>query len=131
MNRSPSQTRTGSPQRQNRVGSPGIVNFGTSNIAVDTTKVKLNAKGGILVTNAEIENAFGFLDIDKTGKVSLANLKKRLSVFFPEMTGKDYRFLMNGKREMTQHDMMELLSENEIVNFDPVAEAFKVTITKI
>jgi len=92
---------------------------------VDTTKIRLNEKGGILVTEQEISSAFNFLDLDKTGKVSIANLKKRLSVFFPDMTAKDYRFLMNGKRELEVADLMELLADNEIVNFDPVAEAFK------
>ena len=95
--------------------------------ALDVTKVRLNAKGGVMVTDNEINSAFSFLDVDKSGKITIANLKKRLSVFFPEMTAKDYRFLMNGKRELCEEDLLELLKDNEIVNFDPVAEAFKVS----
>jgi hypothetical protein len=70
--------------------------------------------------------AFEFLDVDKTGKISLANLKKRIGVFFPNMTAKEYRFLMNNQKEITINDLTELLADNEITNFDPVAEAFKV-----
>ena len=122
--RSPSPS--GKPNRE-RPGSPGLLGFNTtSSLNVDTSKVKLNAKGGVLVTHAEIQNAFAFLDVDKSGKISLAGLKKRLGVFFPDMSAKDYRFLMNGKRELAEHDLMELLLDNDITNFDPVAEAFKV-----
>jgi calmodulin len=125
MSRSKSPVRAGSPTKSNRPGSPsGVLNYSAAN-QVDTTKIRLNEKGGILVTENEIASAFNFLDVDKTGKVSIANLKKRLSVFFPDMTAKDYRFLMNGKRELEAADLMELLTDNEIVNFDPVAEAFK------
>jgi len=129
--KSPPKTanRSGSPSSsmKNRPGSPTLLNFtGTSSIPVDVSKVRLNGKGGVLVTNTEIQHAFNFLDIDKTGKISLANLKRRLGVFFPDMTAKDYRFLMNNKKELTENDLMELLMDNEITNFDPVAEAFKV-----
>lgn len=93
---------------------------------VASDKVKKNAKGGVLVTQEEMKLAFDFLDTDKSGKISLANLKKRLGVFFPNMTAKEYRFLMNNKREMTLHDLQELLTDNEVTGFDPVAEAFKV-----
>lgn len=90
------------------------------------SKVRKNHRGGVLITPEEIKLAFDFLDCDKTGKVSLANLKKRLGVFFPDMSAKEYRFMMNNKREMTIQDFNDMLLENEVTNFDPVAEAFKV-----
>lgn len=34
---------------------------------------------------------------------------------------------MNNKTEMTMDDLREVLLENEVTNFDPVAEAFKVS----
>lgn len=34
--------------------------------------------------------------------------------------------LMNNKADMTIDDLREVLLENELTNFDPVAEAFKV-----
>ena len=33
---------------------------------------------------------------------------------------------MNNKPELTLNDLKELLLDNEVTNFDPVAEAFKV-----
>jgi Ca2+-binding EF-hand superfamily protein len=66
------------------------------------------------------------LDADKTECITLANLKKRLAVFYPTMTAKEYRFLMNGKRELTMEDLSELLIDNDLTNFDPIAEAFKL-----
>ena len=76
----------------------------------------------------EIKLAFSFLDVDKSGQVSLANLKKRLGVFFPDMTAKEYKFLMNNRKELTIEDLTEFLAENELsdTDFDPIAEAFKV-----
>lgn len=64
---------------------------------VKTDKVRKNANGGVLITPEEIQMAFQLLDIDKTGQVSLNNLKKRLGVLFPELTVKDYRFGIRNK----------------------------------
>jgi len=89
-------------------------------------KVKKNAKGGVLITVEEIQAAFGMLDVEKSGHISLPNMRKRLNALFPDMSAKEYRFLMNNKKELNIEDLKELLLENEISNFDPVAEAFKV-----
>ena len=42
------------------------------------------------------------------------------------MPNKEFRFLMNNKSEMTLQDLKDLLIDNEVQNFDPIAEAFKV-----
>eukprot|EP01038_Epipyxis_sp_PR26KG_P010431 gene10431-14012_t len=89
-------------------------------------KVKKNSKGGVLITPEEIQLAFSMLDVEKNGTISLPNLKKRLGVLFPDITGKEYRFLMNNKKEMVLDDLKDLLLDNEITNFDPVTEAFKL-----
>ena len=88
--------------------------------------VPRNSKGGVLVTEEELKAAFDFFDVDSSGKITLGNLRKRLGVFYKNMPAKEYRFLMNNKSEMTLEDLKELLLENEVKNFDPVAEAFKV-----
>ena len=93
---------------------------------VDMSHVQRNAKGGILVTQEELKAAFDMLDTEKMGVVTLTALRKRLGFFFPEMTPKEYRFLMNNRKEITFADLEELLTDNEITNFDPVAEAFKL-----
>ncbi len=89
-------------------------------------KVKKNAKGGVLLSNEEITAAFQMLDIDNSGQITLPNLKKRIGVLFPEMSATEYRFLMNSKKELTLDDLKELLADNEITNFDPVAEAYRI-----
>lgn len=88
-------------------------------------KVKKNANGGVLITPEEIKIAYDLLNSEQIG-VSQSVLKKRLGVLFPDLVPKDYRFLMNNKKDVTLDDLNELLLENEITNFDPVAEAFKV-----
>ena len=92
----------------------------------ETSRVRKNRLGGVHVSDDEIRIAFDFLDVDKTGRITLHNLKKRLGVFFPTMTAKEYRFLMNNKREITIGELTEMLVNNELTGFDPVAEAFKV-----
>ena len=80
----------------------------------------------MLITPDEIAAAFQLLDTEKTGQLTIATLKKRLGVLFPEMTAKEFRFLMNNKKEITLEDLKELLVDNELNNFDPVADAFRV-----
>ena len=57
----------------------------------------------------------------------MTNLRKRLGVFFPDMTSKEYRFLMGNRKEITLEDMNEFLQDTEFTDpeFDPVLEAFK------
>ena len=38
------------------------------------------------------------------------------------MPNKEYKFLMNDQSELTLDDLRELLLDNEVKNFDPVAE---------
>uniref|UniRef100_A0A7S2C3J7 Calmodulin n=1 Tax=Florenciella parvula TaxID=236787 RepID=A0A7S2C3J7_9STRA len=92
----------------------------------DLSSVPKNEKGGVLVTDDELAAAFEFFDMDGSGKITMTNLRKRLGVFYKNMPAKDYRFLMNNKPELTLQDLRELLLDNEVTNFDPVAEAFKV-----
>jgi calmodulin len=97
-----------------------------TNPETEDNGVRKNPHGGVYVADSEIQAAFDVLDADKNGFITLNNLKKRLGVFFPDMTPKEYRFLMNNQKEMTLDDLQELLSSNTIENFDPVAEAFKL-----
>ena len=88
--------------------------------------VPRNSRGGVLVTDDELKSAFDFFDVEGSGKITQAQLKKRLGVFYKDMPNKEYKFLMNDQSELTLDDLRELLLENEVKNFDPVAEAFKV-----
>ena len=97
-----------------------------SEAALDKNTVPLNAHGGVLVDQKELQEAFKMLDIEKSGNITTSNLKKRLGIFFPELTTKEYRFMMNNKKEMSFEDFEALLENNDITNFDPVEEAFKL-----
>ena len=70
--------------------------------------------------------AFDFFDVSGSGKITLADLKNRLGAFYKNVPLREYKFLMNNQSELTLDDLRSLLENNEIKNFDPVAEAFKV-----
>lgn len=93
-------------------------------VAQNFSKVKRNAKGGISITKEEIAMAFAAMDTSKAGYLTIQSLKKCLSAFYPDMTTKEYRFLMNNQKELTIDDIEQFVIDNEISNFDPVAEAF-------
>lgn len=69
----------------------GSISPARSGAPVKTDRVKKNAKGGVLVTPEEIQMAFQLLDVEKSGQLTVQNLKRRLGVLFPELSVKDYR----------------------------------------
>ena len=81
---------------------------------------------GISIDEQELQAAFEFFDVSGTGKITLADLKNRLGAFYKNVPLREYKFLMNNQSELTLDDLRALLENNEIKNFDPVAEAFKV-----
>jgi hypothetical protein len=89
--------------------------------------VKRNAKGGIHVSAGELHQAFEFFDVEGKGFITISDLKKRLGVFYQNLSLREYKFLMNNKQELTEQELYTLLANNELTNYDPVAEAFKVT----
>lgn len=52
-----------------------------------------------------------------------------MGAFYSTLPVKEYKFLMNGETELTYDDLYSLLKNNEVSNFDPVAEAFSVIQT--
>ncbi|KPA82155.1 hypothetical protein ABB37_03287 [Leptomonas pyrrhocoris] len=46
------------------------------------------------LTRDDVEAAFEFLDVNGSGLLTMANLKQRLSAFYPQMTSKEYKFLV-------------------------------------
>lgn len=117
--------------------------------------IRRNAKGGIYVNPQELKAAFEFFDVDGKGHITMNDLKKRLGVFYQSLSLREYKFLMNNKvllfrkneciyarldihrheltlilthsqQELTESDLYQLLAHNELTNYDPVAEAFKI-----
>ena len=72
------------------------------NPATDSNSNRLltNSHGGVYVGRQELVDAFSMLDLDKSGHITVNNLKKRLGVFFPDLSTKEYRFMMNNKKEV-------------------------------
>jgi Ca2+-binding EF-hand superfamily protein len=49
-----------------------------------------------------------------------------LTTFYKNVSNKEIKFLLNNQQEITFEDLYELLKDNQLTNFDPVKEAFKV-----
>jgi len=81
--------------------------------------------GGIKITKEDVESAFSFFDVSGRGVLRPKDLKARLGAFYPNMTNKEYRFLIS-EPNFTVDTLWNLLENNNIMNFDPVKEAFKV-----
>jgi Ca2+-binding EF-hand superfamily protein len=120
-----------SSEGRRRGGGNGGANGGgrkakTNPDAAGQDMIKRNAAGGIAVNRGELKQAFEFFDVDKKGYITIHDLKRRLGVFYQNLSLREYKFLMNNKQEITEQDLYQLLSQNELVNYDPVAEAFKI-----
>merc|ERR1712093_174104 len=81
---------------------------------------------GIPVDLDEIKAAFEFFDVNKKGKLNAQDLKQRCSIFYKSMTPKDYKLLVGESGEITLKQLQRLLVQNELEDYDPVKEAFKV-----
>merc|ERR1712166_1335486 len=94
---------------------------------------------GIPVDLDEIKAAFDFFDVHKKGKLNAQDLKQRCSIFYKSMTPKDYKLLVGesgdhlqdrlphgAAGEITLKQLQRLLVQNELEEYDPVKEAFKV-----
>uniref|UniRef100_A0A0G4IEX6 EF-hand domain-containing protein n=1 Tax=Chromera velia CCMP2878 TaxID=1169474 RepID=A0A0G4IEX6_9ALVE len=85
-----------------------------------------NEKGGIVIDRDELKVAWDFFDVKGAGKLTVNDIKKRLSVFYKNLSVKEVRFLLNNQNEITFDELYNLLKDNQLTNFDPVKEAFKV-----
>lgn len=70
--------------------------------------VTRNSRGGVLVSDDELKSAFEFFDVDGSGKITQAQLKKRLGVFYKDMPNKEYKFLMNDKCRLGVESALQL-----------------------
>lgn len=79
------------------------------------------------LTREDVQAAFEFFDVNQTGVLNMSSLKMRLSAFYPNLTSKEYRFLLedqvtmsatisptavitpNGNNRMTADQLWELI----------------------
>ncbi|CAD7970108.1 unnamed protein product [Amoebophrya sp. A120] len=85
-----------------------------------------NEKGGILIGEKELKVAWDFFDQKGTGKISAHEIKKRLAVFYKNVSVKEIRYLLNNQSEITFDELRDLLKDNTLKNVDPVKDAFRV-----
>ena len=79
------------------------------------------------MTEEEIEAAFKFLDMGQTGRITVATLKKRFGNFYNNIPSHRIKALLGDRHEITLTALKELVVDNSVKTFDPVAEAFKVS----
>eukprot|EP00928_Gymnodinium_smaydae_P064140 TRINITY_DN47554_c0_g1_i1.p1 TRINITY_DN47554_c0_g1~~TRINITY_DN47554_c0_g1_i1.p1 ORF type:complete len:197 (+),score=43.65 TRINITY_DN47554_c0_g1_i1:69-593(+) len=85
-----------------------------------------NDKGGLKITEDELRVAWEFFDTSGKTKLTMGDIKKRLSTFYKDVTTREVKFLLNNQPEITFEELHALLRDNQLTNFDPVKEAFKV-----
>mmetsp|Transcript_25197 Transcript_25197/g.63415 ORF Transcript_25197/g.63415 Transcript_25197/m.63415 type:complete len:184 (+) Transcript_25197:107-658(+) len=85
-----------------------------------------NEKGGILIGEKELRVAWDFFDQKGTGTISAHEIKKRLAVFYKNVSVKEIRYLLNNQSEISFDELKDLLKDNTLKNFDPVKDAFRV-----
>merc|ERR1712070_212669 len=118
---------SGRQHREDRPSSTSI--FRTEMPAKPTPPENSSGGGGrvgIPVDPDEIKAAFEFFDVNKKGKLNAQDLKQRCSIFYKTMTPKDYKLLVGESGEITLKQLQRLLVQNELEDYDPVKEAFKV-----
>lgn len=82
---------------------------------------------GIEITLEEIEKAFRIIDEKNGGnKITLNDLKKRMAIINPSFPLNEIAMLTNGKPEIKAEELYEMLKQNELKDFDPLEEAFKL-----
>eukprot|EP00164_Ancoracysta_twista_P004111 GFYU01005520.1.p1 GENE.GFYU01005520.1~~GFYU01005520.1.p1 ORF type:complete len:216 (-),score=61.66 GFYU01005520.1:154-801(-) len=92
---------------------------------VDTSRVPKNEKGGVAIDEEELATAFDFLDTQRRGNLHPRDLSTTLNYFYKNLTMREFKFLIQ-EPDFTVHTLRDLLEDNDVKNFDPVREAFKV-----
>ena len=82
------------------------------------------AMGSLNIDDEELDAAFEFFDVDKTGKITAANLKERLGAFYKNLPQKEIKLLL-GDGPFTKETLRSLLQNNDLGGYDPTREAFK------
>ncbi|KAH9577601.1 EF-hand domain [Trypanosoma melophagium] len=111
-------------------------NHGNSQRRPTVTQLEESKKDGITLKRADVEAAFAFFDVQNKKELKPRDLKMRLSAFYPDMTNKEFKFLLdettNGS--FTVESLWNIVenfhglhtSAAESLRFDPVKEAFHI-----
>ncbi|EKG04981.1 hypothetical protein TCSYLVIO_003953, partial [Trypanosoma cruzi] len=102
-----------------------------------STHVEQNRQYEFRLTRADVEAAFAFFDVQNKKDLKPRDLKARLTAFYPNMTNKELKFLLesaDGNFTVetlwgiidNYHAMHTSTVTAETLTFDPVKEAFKI-----
>eukprot|EP00698_Gefionella_okellyi_P003634 TRINITY_DN13407_c0_g1_i1.p1 TRINITY_DN13407_c0_g1~~TRINITY_DN13407_c0_g1_i1.p1 ORF type:complete len:226 (+),score=34.67 TRINITY_DN13407_c0_g1_i1:47-724(+) len=89
-------------------------------------QVPRNEKGGIAVSKRELQAAFEFFDQKASGEITAADVRERMSHFYPDLTLRECKLLVSSEGPFTMQKLEMMLHDNELINFDPIREAFKI-----
>eukprot|EP00239_Pterosperma_sp_CCMP1384_P002576 CAMPEP_0197851604 /NCGR_PEP_ID=MMETSP1438-20131217/18440_1 /TAXON_ID=1461541 /ORGANISM="Pterosperma sp., Strain CCMP1384" /LENGTH=205 /DNA_ID=CAMNT_0043465263 /DNA_START=219 /DNA_END=836 /DNA_ORIENTATION=+ len=85
-----------------------------------------NDKGGIIIYDEEIKDAFTLLAGEGKETLTREDLTSFLDTFFPGMlTHKEVKSML-GPSGISFEKLKKLVQSNDLQDFDPIAEAFKV-----
>lgn len=82
----------------------------------------------VQVDKADIEDALSRIPCQTQGKISLNDLKKRMSSIMPEFDTTMLNSVFQGKSEITAKDIMDLQSGDIINDYDPMTESLSLIL---
>ena len=93
-----------------------------------STVVFAHCAQALFLTDEEISAAFEFFDAKGTGELNPQDLRERMGMFIPSLSMRECKLLVSSEGSFTKDKLRSLLQDNEVTNFDPIAEAFKVCV---
>lgn len=91
-----------------------------------TKQRKSKKRENVPLDETELAAAFRFLDPSGEGRLTAEQLKERTSFFFPSLSERECKMLVGEANSLSLDELRALLLENELGDFDPVAEAFSM-----
>jgi hypothetical protein len=89
--------------------------------------IPTNSKGGVLVTKEELQLAFNYFDKKKKGNLTKSDLKDAFAQpGLLKMNEKELKTILPDGGSVDYNTLEQLLVDNDITDFDPAKEAFKV-----
>ena len=88
--------------------------------------VPRNSRDGVALDKRSAAMAFAFFDGSGNGSVTAAAMHSKLAAFYDEDPEPDEVQQLCPRGEMTLDELEALVKDNELVDFDPVREAFRL-----
>jgi len=83
-------------------------------------------KVGGSISPEDLQAAWDFFDPEGKGSLGVEDIRKRLAIFYRNVSAKEVKFLLSNHNEVSQSELEGILRDTRLVNFDPSREAFKL-----